>query len=81
MFRPMLEAMTLCLQEANRVDLVDVPPRYVLFRIGLGMLQPCRIDDVWDKQSMHYNAYTAKLFPSRRNFYVVRRLADWMQMR
>ena len=49
MFRPILEAMTLCLEEANRVDLVDFLPRYVLFRVGLGMLQPRRIDDVWDK--------------------------------
>ena len=40
MFRPILEAMTLCLEEANRVDLVDLLPRYVLFRVGLGMLQP-----------------------------------------
>ena len=60
-----LEAMTLCLEEANRVDLVDLLPRYVLFRIGLGMLQPRRIDDVWDKECMHYNAYMAELFPSR----------------
>ena len=66
MFRPILEAMTLCLEEANWLDLVDLLPRYVLFRVGLGMLQPRRIDDVWDKESMHYNAYMAELFPSRR---------------
>ena len=76
MFKPILEAMTLCLEEANRVDLVDLLPRYVLFRIGLGMLQPRRIDDVWDKESMHYNAYMAELFPSRRHFYVLQRLAN-----
>ena len=76
MFRPILEAMTLCLEEANRIDLVDLLPRYVLFRVGLGMLQPRRIDDVWDKESMHYNAYMAELFPSRRQFYVLQRLAD-----
>ena len=75
-FRPILEAMTLCLEEANRIDLVDLLPRYVLFRVGLGMLQPRRIDDVWDKESMHYNAYMAELFPSRRQFYVLQRLAD-----
>ena len=75
MFQPILEAMTLCLEEANRADLVDLLPRYVLFRIGLGMLQPRRIDDVWDKESMHYNAFMAELFPSRRNFYVLQRLA------
>ena len=39
------------------------------------MLQPRRIDDVWDKESMHYNAYMAELFPSRRQFYVLQRLA------
>ena len=33
-------------------------------------------DDVWDKESMHYNAYMADLFPSRRQFYVLQRLAD-----
>ena len=76
MFQPILEAMTLCLEEANWVDLVDLLPRYMLFRIGLGMLQPPRIDDVWDKESMHYNAYMAELFPSRRQFYVLQRLAD-----
>ena len=76
MFRPILEAMTLCLEEANRIDLVDLLPRYVLFRVGLGMLQPRRIDAVWDKESMHYNAYMAELFPSRRQFYVLQRLAD-----
>ena len=76
MFQPILEAMTLCLEEANRVDLVDLLPRYVLFRVGLGMLQPRRIDDVWDKESMHYNVYMVELFPSRRQFYVLQRLAD-----
>ena len=60
----------------HRVDLVDLLPRYVPFRIGLGMLQLRRIDDVWDKESMHYNVYMAELLPSRRNFYVVQRLAD-----
>ena len=76
MFQPILEAMTLCLEEANRVDLVDLLPRYVLFRVGLGMLELRRIDDVWDKQSMHYNAYMAERFPSRRQFYVLHRLAN-----
>ena len=75
MFQPILEAMTLCLEEANRVDLVDLLPRYVLFRVGWDMLQPRRIDDAWDKESMHYNAYMAELFPSRRQFYVLQRLA------
>ena len=68
--------MTLCLQAHNRDDLVECLPRYVMFRIGLGMLQPRRIDDVWDSESMHYNAYLAELFPSRRTFYVLQRLAD-----
>ena len=76
MFQPILEAMTLRLEEANRVDLVDLLPGHVLFRIGLGMLQPRRIDDVWDKESMHYNAYMAEQFPSRTQFYVLQRLAD-----
>ena len=76
MFQPILEAMTLCLEEANPVDLVDLLPQYVLFRVGMGMLQPRRIDDVWDKESVHYNAYMAELFPSRRQFYVLQRLAD-----
>ena len=71
MFRPILEAMTLCVQEAKRVELMDLLPRYVVFRIALGMLQPHRIDDVWDKDSMHYNAYMLEPFPGRRNFYVL----------
>ena len=75
MFQPILEAMTLCL-EANRVDLVDLLPCYVPFQIGLGMLQPRRIDDVWDKESMQYNAYMTELFPSRGKFHVLQRLAD-----
>ena len=28
-------------------------PWYVMFRIGLGMLETRRIDDVWDSESMH----------------------------
>ena len=37
-FKPILECMTLCLQEHNREDLVECLPRHVMFRIGLGML-------------------------------------------
>ena len=76
MFKPIWEAMTLCLEEADPTDLVDLLPRYVLFRIGLGTLQPRRIDDVWDKEIMHYNAYMAEPFPSNRHFYVLQRLAE-----
>ena len=74
--QPILECMTLCLQAHNHKDLVESLPRYVMFVIGLGMLQPRRIDDVWDSESMHYNAYLAELFLSRRTFYVLQRLAD-----
>ena len=38
MFQPILQAMTLCLEEANWVDLMDLLNRYVLFRMGLGMM-------------------------------------------
>ena len=76
MFQPILECMTLCLQEHNLEDLVECLPRYVMFRIGLGMLQPRRINDVWDSESMHYNAYLAELFPSCRTLCVLQRLAD-----
>ena len=56
MFQPILRCMTLCLQAHNREDLVECLPRYVMFCIGLGMLQPQRIDDVWDSESMHCSA-------------------------
>ena len=76
MFQPILACMTLCLQAHNREDLVECLLHYVMFRIVLGMLQPRRIDDVWDSESMHYNAYLAEIFPRRRTFYVVQRKAD-----
>ena len=51
MSKPILECMTLCLQEHNCEDLVECLPHNVIFRIGLGVLQPQRIDDVWDSES------------------------------
>ena len=76
MFQPILVCMTPCVQEHNRDNLVELLPRFIMFRMGLGMLQPQRIDDVWDKESMHYNAYLAELFPSRKQFYGLQRVAD-----
>ena len=70
MFKPVLECMTFGLQEHNREDLVECLPCYVMFRIGLGMLQPRRIDDVWESESMRHNPYLVELFPNRWTFYV-----------
>ena len=57
-------------------DLVPLLPRYILFRLGLGMLQPRRIDDLWDRDSMYYNPYTEYLFPDHGAFYKLQRFAD-----
>ena len=54
-FKPILGCMTVCLQEHNRQDLAECLPRYMMFRIRWGMLQPPERDDVSDCERMHYN--------------------------
>ena len=76
MMRPIMECMDICLRAKGHADLVPLLPRYILFRLGLGMLQPRRIDDLWDRDSMYYNPYMEYLFPDRGAFYKLQRFAD-----
>ena len=39
-------------------------------------LEPRRIDDLWDRDSMYYNPYMEYLFPDRGAFYKLQRFAD-----
>ena len=64
MMRPIMECKDICLRAKGHVDLVPLLPRYILFRLRLGMLQP-RIDDLWDRDSMYYNHHMEYLFPDR----------------
>ena len=76
MMRSIMECMDICLRAKGHADLVPLLPRYILFRLGLGMLQPRRIDDLWDRDSMYYNPYMEYLFPDRGAFYKLQRFAD-----
>ena len=47
-FKQILECMTLCLQDHDLADLVELLPHYSLFLLTLGLRQRRRVDDVWD---------------------------------
>ena len=74
MLAPIMKGMEICLTSRGRQDLIPELPRYVAFRMGLGMVQPRRVDDVWDKESIAYNPYLPNL-RARHVFYTLNRLA------
>jgi hypothetical protein len=48
--------------------------RYCLFRVGLALLRPRRVDDVWDPSTLHHNPFLGRVL-GRKAFYLVQRLA------
>ena len=74
MLAPIMKGMEIFLTSHGRQDLIPELPRYVAFRMGFGMVQPCRVDDLWDKESIVFNPYLANLIP-RHVCYVLNRLA------
>ena len=68
MLDPILRGMDQALQLNGRVELRPLIPKYLFFRLGLGMLRPHRVDDIWDKTSLNENAYLARLL-SRQEYY------------
>ena len=76
MMRPIMECMDICLRAKRHADLVPLLSAYILFRLGLGMIQRCRIDDLRDRDSMYHNPYMESLFPDRMAFYKLQRFAD-----
>ena len=68
--------MDICLYAKGHADLVPLLPAYILFRLGLGMIQPHRIDDLWERDSMYYNPDMESLFPDRMAFYKLQRFVD-----
>ena len=76
MMRPIMACRDICLRAKGHAHLVPLLPRYILFRLGLGMLQPRRIDDLWDRDSMYYNPYMEYPFPDPGAFYKLQRFAD-----
>ena len=76
MMPPIMECMDICLRAQGHADLVPLLPRYILFRLGLGMVQPRHIDDLWDRDRKYYNPYMDYLFPDCGAFYKLHRFAD-----
>ena len=54
--------------------LIGYLPSYVSFRMALGMVNPLRIDDIWDPDALAYNLRLSKPI-SRKKFWEVHRYA------
>lgn len=61
MFAPLRKAMETALEKNNRVDLMPLVTKYMWFRVGLGMIRPVRVDDVWMQGELGHNEYLAGL--------------------
>ena len=68
MLEPLVTGMERALRVNGRPDLVDKIENYVWFRVGLGMVRPVRIDDLWDTSSLNFNKYLANVL-SRQDYY------------
>lgn len=76
MAQPILYAMGLYLQ----ADGMDVDPslllRYILFRVGVGMLRPRTVDDIWASGTLHHSPYLASFLP-RKKYYAIHRMSAY----
>ena len=68
MLEPIMVNMEEALERRGRGDLKALLTRYVWFRIGLGMVRPVRVDEVWDATHICYNVYLANLL-TRTEYY------------
>ena len=68
MFAPLVDAMVTALEMNAAPHLKPLVTKYVWFRLGLGMIRPVRVDDVWAPAELGYNEYLAKLL-TRAEYY------------
>ena len=74
MLDPILHLMERKLVKNGKRHLTGYLPNYVSFRMALGMVNPLRIDDIWDPDALAYNPQLSKLI-SRKKFWEVHRYA------
>ena len=55
MFNPILYVMARKLVKNGKTHVTQYLPNYVSFRMALGMVNPPRIDDIWDLDALAYN--------------------------
>ena len=68
MVSPLIRLMHSSLANTDRMDLKPLVVKYMWFRVGLGMVRPIRVDNIWDTGAIDYNAYLSNLL-SRREYY------------
>ena len=68
MWGPILRLQEERLESVGKAELIEHLEAYAWFRIGLGMVRPNRIDDIWDTAALGYNRYMSRLF-DRKTYY------------
>ena len=68
MFQPITDSMETMLDRNGRADLKALVPQYIWFRIGLGVVRPLRVDDIWNSAHLCYSPYLANLL-TRTKYY------------
>jgi hypothetical protein len=74
LFSPITGAQEAYLSGAGEVSVPGLALHYCLFRVGIALLRPRRVDDIWDATTLHHNPFLGRLL-SRKAFYRVQRLA------
>ena len=71
---PVLHLMEKALIKKGKQHLTGYVPNYFCMRLALGMVNPTRIDDIWDPDAAAYNPRLSRLL-SRRKFWELHRYA------
>ena len=81
MVRPILVLQRRKLLRVGRPDLIPRLDNYLCFRLGLGMLRPRRVDDIWDGNgALCANAYMAKLL-TRAEYYTLHKYVSGCRLK
>ena len=71
-FKPILVTLSDHLTKNGCSELIPLLPKYILFRVMLGMWRPRRVDDVWHPTSLCHHEGPASLL-SRQEYYSIHR--------
>ena len=71
-FKPILVTLSDHLTKSGCSELIPLLPKYILFRVMLGMWQPRRVDDVWHPTSLCHHKGLASLL-SRQEYSSIHR--------
>ena len=81
MVRPIQVLQRLKLLRVGRPDLIPRLDNYLCFRLGLGMLRPRRVDDIWDRNgALCANAHMAKLL-TRAEYYTLHKYVSGCRLK